>query len=424
MTMIAQAVRRLRPKRVQPGCGGMSEVPCYELGTIPADPHLVQNYGRQPVRFVRGEGSWLIDERDRRFLDCLSGIAVNALGHNHPALTQAIREQAGRLLHTSNLFHIGPQEELARRLCEESFGERVFFCNSGAEANEAAFKLVRLWGNVVHEGRKPRVIAAQASFHGRTMAALSLTGNPAYHLGFEPLLPVEFVPFGDAEALAKAMGPDVAGVFLEPIQGEGGVQIPPPGYLAKARELCDRNEALLCFDEVQVGCGRTGRMFGHQHDGVTPDCMQLAKALGGGVPIGALVTRSELAALLRPGTHATTFGGNHLACAAGVAVMRELTRPGFLAQVRERGDWLQAELTRRFGPAAVAVRGRGLLVGVKLPPEVQAKTLAGKALERGLVVGTAGDNVLRLAPPLTISRDELGVCVERLEAARADLATG
>ncbi|MDA3961073.1 MAG: aspartate aminotransferase family protein [Planctomycetota bacterium] len=395
----------------------MNEVPNFELGTIPADPHLVQNYGRWPIRFVRGEGSWLIDDRDRRFLDCLSGIAVNALGHGHPGLIQAIRDQAGKLLHTSNLFHIGPQEQLARQICEASFAERVYFCNSGAEANESALKLVRLWGNVVHEGRKGRIIAAEHSFHGRTIGALSLTGNPAYHAGFEPLLPVEFVPYGDPEALAQAMGPDVAGVFLEPLQGEGGVIVPPPGYLAKARELCDRNEALLVFDEVQVGCGRTGRLFAYQQDNVVPDIMTLAKALGGGVPIGALCTTSELSALLRPGTHASTFGGNHLACAAGCAVMRELTKPGLLAEVRHNGEWMIEQLGSLFGAKATAVRGRGMLLGVRMAEDGANRVLATAALNHGLVVGTAGDNVLRIAPPLTITRGELGDCLARLEAA-------
>ncbi|MHC5067755.1 MAG: aspartate aminotransferase family protein [Planctomycetota bacterium] len=397
----------------------MSTVPTFELSPIPAADHLVANYGRLPVRFVRGEGSWLIDDHDRRFLDCLSGIAVNALGHAHPRLTAAIAEQAGQLLHTSNLFHIGPQERLADLICGNSFGERVYFCNSGAEANEAAFKLVRLWGNVVHQGRKTRIIAAEHSFHGRTMAALSLTGNPAYHAGFEPLLPVEFVPYGDAAALAAVMADDVAGVFLEPIQGEGGVQVPADDYLATARALSDQHQALLCFDEVQVGCGRVGTLFAHQRVGVTPDCMQLAKGLGGGVPIGALVTTDALGALLKPGTHASTFGGNHLACAAGTVVIEELLADGFLAAVTARGERFMAGLQALF-PEARAVRGAGLLLGVALNeapgPLMQA------CLRRGLVLGAAGDNVLRLAPPLTISDAEVDEALARLAAAKADLA--
>ena len=385
---------------------------------IPIDPHphLVQNYGRQPLRFVSGSGVWLRDDQGRDYLDALSGIAVNALGHGHPRLVQAIAEQAGLLLHTSNLCHIAPQERLAELVCSGCFADRVFFCNSGAEANEAAYKVIRLWGNQVHEGRKPRLLAAEGSFHGRTMAALSMTGNPAYHRGFEPLLPVEFVPYGDADALRAAMADDVAGVMLEPLQGEGGVRLPPPGYLALARELCDKHQALLAFDEVQVGCGRTGRLFCHQHADIEPDLMTLAKALGGGVPIGALATTEALAALLKPGTHASTFGGNHLACAAGVVVLEELVRPGFLAQVTERGEQLAAGLRECF-PEAIDVRGQGLLWGVQLP-EAPAPLMQ-EALRAGLVVGVAGGNVLRLAPPLVISPAEVEELLDRLRAARA-----
>ena len=244
----------------------MDDILSYQLDPITAHPNLVANYTRQPVRFVCGHGCWLEDDRGRRYLDALSGIAVNALGHGHPALTAAITTQAGQLLHTSNLFHIGPQEKLGAAICAHCFGDRVFFCNSGAEANEAAYKLVRRWGNVVHAGRKPRLIAAEGSFHGRTIATLAMTGNPAYHQGFEPLPAVDFVPYGDAAALETALSDDVAGLFLEPIQGEGGVRVPPSGYLARARELCDQHQILLCFDEVQTGTGRTGMMYAHQYD--------------------------------------------------------------------------------------------------------------------------------------------------------------
>ena len=265
-------------------------VQAYDLSSNPttsATTHLVGNYGRFPVRFVRGEGSYLFDDHERRYLDALSGIAVNSLGHAHPGLVAAIQDQAGQLLHTSNLFHIGPQEQLAETICQHSFGDAVYFCNSGAEANESALKVSRLWNSQVHHGTKPRVIAAEGAFHGRTMGALSLTGTPAYHQGFEPLFQVDFVPYGYGAALEAAMGDDVAAVFLEPMQGEGGVKSPPAGYLQRARKLCDQHQALLCFDEVQVGCGRCGALFAHQIEGVEPDTMQLAKALGGGVPIGA-----------------------------------------------------------------------------------------------------------------------------------------
>ncbi|MFW5860250.1 MAG: aspartate aminotransferase family protein [Planctomycetota bacterium] len=393
----------------------MDSQPPYDLATIPPHPQLVANYARFDVRFVSGEGCWLVDDRGRRFLDCLSGIAVNALGHRHPGLTRAICAQAEQLLHTSNLFHIAPQEQLAERICANCFGEQVYFCNSGAEANESALKLVRLWGNKRHGGSKSRVIAAEGSFHGRTMGALSLTGNPAHQAGFEPLLPVDFVPYGDAAALAQAMGPDVAGLFLEPMQGESGVNPAPDGYLAAARELCDANGSLLCFDEVQVGTGRTGRMYSHQWDGVAPDCMTLAKALGGGVPIGALVTAGELGDLLAPGTHASTFGGNHLACAAGVAVMDALAAPGFLDAVAMRGERLMQGLRELFGDRALDVRGRGMLVGVQLPES--PKPLMAACLRQGLVCGLAGGNVLRLAPPLVIDDAEIDELLGRLAAA-------
>ena len=342
------------------------------------------------MRFVRGDGVWLEDDQGRRYVDALSGIAVNAIGHGHPHLTAAISEQAGQLLHTSNLFHIGPQERLAERLCERTFGDRVYFCNSGAEANETVFKLLRLWCNQVHGGSKPRIIAAEGSFHGRTVGALSMTGTAAYRDPFAPLPAVDFVPYGDVDALVAAMGPDVAGVVIEPLQGEGGVAVPPAGYLAAVRRLCDEHDALLCFDEVQVGVGRTGALFCHQLDDVSPDCMQLAKGLGGGVPIGATVMTDRCAELLVPGTHASTFGGNHLACAAANAVLDIVDDPALLANVRERGDQLQAGLRALFGDRAVEVRGRGLLVGVELP-EPPAPIMAG-ALEHGLVVGAAGRN--------------------------------
>lgn len=380
--------------------------------TIAPHPNLVQNYGRSDVRFVRGDGVWLEDDQGQRYLDALSGIAVNAIGHGHPALTAAISEQAGQLLHTSNLFHIGPQERLAERLCAGSFGDRVYFCNSGAEANETAYKLLRLWSNQVHGGSKPRIIAAEGSFHGRTTAAVAMTGTAAYRTPFEPLPVIDFVPYGDLDAMAAAIGDDVAGVVLEPMQGEGGVVVPPAGYLAGVRELCDQHQVLLCIDEVQAGIGRTGRLFGHQWDDISPDCMQLAKGLGGGVPIGAAVMTQRCADLLVPGTHASTFGGNHLACAAANAVLDVVEDPALLANVVARGQQLRAGLKDLFGDHAIEVRGRGLLVGVELP-EAPAPVLKA-ALAEGLVCGSAGRNTLRLAPPLVLTEAEADELLVRL----------
>ncbi|TVR41806.1 MAG: acetylornithine transaminase [Planctomycetota bacterium] len=377
--------------------------------------HLIGNYQRSELRLVAGQGVWLEDETGRRYLDALSGIAVNALGHSHPALTAAIAKQAGVLIHTSNLFHNPLQEALAEQICAHSFGEQVYFCNSGAEANEACYKLARLWGNVQHGGRKTRLIAAEGGFHGRTIGALCLTANPAYREPFAPLPEVTFVPYGDVEALAAVIDDDCAALWLEPLQGEGGVRLPPPGYLARARELCDAHGCLLVFDEVQVGCGRLGHLFGYQREGVQPDAMALAKGLGGGVPIGAMVTTRELGALMKPGTHATTFGGNYLACAAGCAVFAELTRPGFLEQVRERGEQLQAGLRQLFAGRCREVRGCGLLQGVAL--DTAPGPLAAAARAEGLIVGTAGDQVLRLAPPLVISAEEVEELLRRLAKA-------
>ena len=382
--------------------------------------NLVTNYARCDLRLVSGRGVWLEDENGVSYLDALSGIAVNALGHSHPALTKALTEQVQTLLHTSNLFQNPLQEKLATLICEHSFGEQVYFCNSGAEANEACYKLARLWGNVEHEGRKPRLIAAEGGFHGRTIGALSLTANPAYRDPFAPLPEVTYVPYGDEQALAAAMADDVAALWLEPVQGEGGVRTPPSGYLAKARALCDQHQALLVFDEVQVGCGRLGTMFGHQVEGVTPDVMALAKGLGGGVPVGAMVTTAQYGALMKPGTHATTFGGNYLASAAGCVIMEELAKPGFLDGVKARGEQLQNGLVELFAGRCREVRGHGLLQGVAL--HVAPGDLANLARSEGLICGTAGDNVLRLAPPLIITADEVDELLARLGRAVATWA--
>ena len=383
----------------------------------PSDQHLVQNYGRQALRFVRGQGCWLIDEQGKRYLDAFAGVAVSSLGHAHPALVAAISQQAATLLHSSNHYQHPLQEQLATRLAKVSGLPRAFFCNSGTEALEAAVKIARLWSGA-HGGSKPRMIAAEGSFHGRSLGSLALTHTPKYREPFQPLAKVDFVPFGDSAALDKAMGPDVAAVVLEPIQGEGGVNVPPAGYLAKARELCNRHQALLVLDEVQTGIGRTGRMFACQHENVLPDLMCLAKALGGGVPIGAVVMTEAAAALLKPGLHGTTFGGNQLACAAALAVLNVIDNPAFLASVETNSAKLIAGLRTVF-PDAVAIRGRGLLIGVQMPSDPTAIIHAGFA--HGVVVGPAGGNTIRIAPPLIISSDEIGELVQHLANARASL---
>ena len=383
--------------------------------TLPPCPHLVQNYARQEVRFVRGSGVWLYDEQERAYLDAFAGVAVSCLGHAHPALVAAVATQAATLLHTSNHYHHPLQERLAERLTRLAGLPRAFFCNTGTEANEAALKLARLWSNQ-HAKSKPRLIAAEGSFHGRTLGSLALTHTLKYREPFAPLAAVDFVPFGDAAAIERAMGPDVAGLFLEPIQGESGVVVPPAGYLAAARRLCDQHGALLVLDEVQTGIGRTGRMFAYEHAGIRPDILCLAKALGGGVPIGAVLMNEAVAGLLKPGLHGTTFGGNQLACAAANAVLEVVAAPDFLAAVTARGEQLANGLRKLFSEA-VAVRGQGLLLGVQLPGDPTAIIRAGFA--HGVVVGPAGGNVLRFAPPLTITAAEVEELLVRLARARA-----
>lgn len=373
---------------------------------------LFQNYGRSEVCFVRGQGSNLTDTQGKTYLDAFAGVAVSTLGHAHPKLVQAISTQAAALLHCSNYYTVQLQEDLARAIVAAAFPGRVLFCNSGTEANEGAYKLVRVWGNLHHGGKKTRIIAFQNGFHGRTMGSLSITANPKYREPFAPLAACEFLPFGDIAALeaAFAQGDDIAGVFVEPIQGEGGVNVPPPGFLARLRELCTAKQALLVVDEIQTGFARTGKMFCHQHDGITPDIMTMAKGLGGGVPIGAVLAIEAVASLLKPGMHGTTFGGNPLACAAGLAVMGEVTRAGFVAGVAARGEQLRSGLITLFG--AGRVRGRGLLIGAQMP-EDPAKLIKA-AREEGLIVGPSGNNTLRIAPPLIITAAEIDVLLERL----------
>lgn len=397
------------------------DLPCYEIAPIAGNQHLVQNYGRFPLRFVEGLGAWLTDDQGRKFLDAFAGIAVNVLGYRHPGIVQAICRQADTLLHSSNYFHNAQQERLAELLVQSSFAGQVFFCNSGTEANEAVFKLFRRYSHKVYGGTKPRILAAVGSFHGRTMGALSLTHTAAYRDGFEPLFPVDFVPYGDKAALEKAMRPDVAGIILEPIQCESGVTVPPPGYFAAVRELCDLHGALLAVDEVQTGIGRTAKTFCFEHEGIVPDLMSLAKGLGGGVPIGAVVMKPSLAALLIPGTHGTTFGGNHLACAVGAVVMETIQRPGFLTGVAMKGQKLRGILETVLGNLASGpVRGRGLILGIPLIESRPVKGLIEACQRRGLIVGLAGGNVLRLAPPLTITDEDITQLQVRLQAAVSD----
>ena len=376
---------------------------------------LMDNYGTPPVALVRGRGARVWDVEDREYVDLLAGIAVNALGHAHPDVVAAISRQAATLGHTSNLAMTVPAIALAERLVSllDPSGERdgrVFFCNSGAEANEAAFKLTRRTG-------RTRVVVAERSFHGRTMGALALTAQPTKQDPFRPLPgEVTAVPFGDIDALRAAIDGDTAAVFLEPIQGEGGVIPAPAGYLTAAREACDVHGALLVLDEVQTGIGRTGSWFAHQVEGVAPDVVTLAKGLGGGLPIGACIAFGAAADLLGPGSHGSTFGGNPVSCAAALAVLEVIERDGLLDRARTSGERLSEIVTRSSHVSHV--RGRGLLLGAVLSAP-RAADLESSARDHGLLVNAVAPDVIRLAPPLVLDDDDLA-----LVAQRWPLATG
>ena len=399
----------------------MSEVMPTQAGSVAAWTEryghaLMDTFGPPQRVLVRGDGPYVWDADGKRYLDLLGGIAVNALGHAHPTLTAAIAAQLGTLGHVSNFFASPTQVALAEtllRLADAPAGSRVVLANSGTEANEAAIKLTRRHS----AGARPRLIAMEHAFHGRTMGALSLTHKAAYREPFEPLPPgVEFVPYGDAAALEAAMGPDVAAVFVEPIQGEAGVQIPPPGYLAAVRELTTRHGALLVLDEVQSGMGRTGRWFAYQHQhiggGITPDVVTVAKGLGGGFPVGALIAYGEHAAgLLGRGQHGTTFGGNPVASAAALATIGVIERDGLLAHVSQLGEWWRAALAGLHHPLVVAVRGEGLLIAVELAAAV-APRVAELALEAGFVVNPCTPTTIRLAPPYVLTQGQAQTFVD------------
>ena len=373
--------------------------------------HTMTTYARQPVEFVRGEGCWLFDTDGKRYLDFLAGIAVCAVGHAHPYLTKAIADQAGTLIHASNLYLTAPQARLARRLVELSDFERVFFCNSGAEANEAAIKVARKYGRAISES-KVRLVTAKNSFHGRTLAAVTATGQPKYHEPFAPLPPgFDYVPFNDLDALEAAITDDTCAVLLEPIQGESGVHPATPEYLAKARDLCDKHGALLILDEVQTGVGRTGRMWAYQQYGVIPDVMTLAKGLGGGVPIGACLARGAAAEALKPGDHGSTFAGNPLCTNAANAVLDILADERLTQNAATVGAFLQKRLTSIGTP-----RGMGLMIGIALEKPIAKKVVA-EALKLGLVLNATSDDTLRLLPPLTLTEELAEQGVNLLEEA-------
>jgi acetylornithine aminotransferase/acetylornithine/N-succinyldiaminopimelate aminotransferase len=375
--------------------------------------YLMANYARVPLCLVRGEGVRVWDTDGKEYLDFVGGIAVDALGHCHPKIVGAIREQATTLLQVSNLYQIPSQIHLAKLLCDHSFADRAFFCNSGTEANEAAIKLARKYAKDTFSTDRVDIITMRGAFHGRTMGALSATPTEKYQHGFEPLLPgFKYVPFGDLRAAERAVDNRTAAILVEPIQGEGGVNVAPDGYLAGLRRLCDESGALLMFDEIQTGMGRTGRLWAHEHWGVAPDVMTLAKALASGIPIGAMLAKEHCARALAAGTHGTTFGGNPFATTVGVATVTTMLED----KLPERADRVGGHLFERLRavaqrtPAVKVVRGKGLLVGVEL--DRPAGPVVTACREQGLLVLTAGDTVLRMTPPLVVQEADVDRAVD------------
>ena len=378
--------------------------------------HLMSTYKRLPIQFERGEGIWLWDTENKQYLDALSGIAVCGLGHAHPAVTKAITEQAGKLVHTSNLYGIPLQEKLADRLCGLANMDRVFFSNSGAEANEAAIKIARLFGHS-KDIDCPAIIVMENSFHGRTLATLTATGNRKVQAGFEPLVRGFIrVPYNDLDAIraVAANKSDTVAVLVEPLQGEGGINIPDAGYLEGIRKLCDENDWLMMLDEIQTGMGRTGKWFACQHDDIQPDVITLAKALGNGVPIGACLARGKAAEMMQPGSHGTTFGGNPLACSAALAVLDTMEQEQLVTQAAERGQQLLDgfNMTLQSREGVTEIRGRGLMIGIEL--DRPCTELVGKALAQGLLLNVTAERVVRLLPPLITTEKQADIIVEQV----------
>ena len=361
---------------------------------------MQNNYGVPPITLVKGEGIEVWDEKGKRYLDFLGGIATNILGHAHPAIVKAVTQQVNQLTHISNLYVHTPGVELAEKLRDltNDSNARIFFCNSGAEANEAAIKISRLTG-------RTRIIAADGGFHGRTTGALSITGQSSKREPFEPLLPdVSFVPFGEVPAMRKAVSKRTALVILEAIQGENGVVVPPAGYLREVRAICDKTGTLFAIDAVQTGMGRTGEWFGFEHEGIAPDIITLAKGLGGGLPLGAMITLGEKTPAFKPGEHGSTFGGNPISCAAAIAAIDFIVKKGILERVAVSGEYLKSQLAKISG--VTQVRGRGLLLGIVLEANIAA-AVAAKAATNGLLVNAPSKNVIRIAPALIVSKSEI-----------------
>jgi len=368
--------------------------------------YVIPCYTRNPVVIVKGKASWVWDDKGRKYLDLFPGWGVNGLGHCHPHIIKAVRHQVKKLIHMPNNYYNQPQGELARLLVENAFPGKCFFCNSGAEANEAAIKLARRYGNI---SGKYEIITALGSFHGRTLTAVTATGQPKYREGFGPLIPgFKYVPFADIDALKNAITEHTAAIMIEPIQGEGGINVAQKKYLKEIREICSQEKILLILDEVQTGMGRTGRMFAYQHYNIEPDIITLAKALGGGLAIGAMIAKKELSGILEPGTHASTFGGNPLACAAGIAVIETIQKQQLLKKTQILGKYLQELLeilARTFPHLIKQVRGIGLMQGIEL--NRQCKDIVHDCMEKGLLINCTQNTVLRFLPAMTVTKKEL-----------------
>jgi acetylornithine/N-succinyldiaminopimelate aminotransferase len=382
-----------------------------------ADQVIIRTYGRYPLAFVRGQGATVWDADGKAYTDFLSGIAVCVLGHCHPRVVEAIKKQAETLLHISNFYHTLPQTAVATFLAEHAFGGKSFFCNSGAEANEAALKMARKYSHDRYGVERSQIISTDNSFHGRTMGTIAATGQTKVQKGFEPILPgFVHVPYGDLGAVEQAMTEQTCAVLVEPIQGEGGVVVPPDGYLEGLRRMCDQRDVLLIFDEVQTGIGHTGYWFGYQHEGVVPDVMTLAKGLGGGLPIGVMMAKPHVAEALGPGTHGSTFGGNPVACSAALAVLQTIDEENLLAHVQRLGAHFTAGLKRLQKKYAciTEVRGRGLMLAAEL--DRLGGHMVVKGLERGYLINCTVDRVLRFLPPLTITEQEVDGLLATLDA--------
>lgn len=372
--------------------------------------YIMNTYKRFPVVLRKGRGMKVWSTDGKEYLDFVGGVAVNILGHCHPKVVIAIQKQAQRLLHVSNYYHIGPQIRLAKLLVQHTFADKVFFCNSGAEANEAAIKLARKYSKENVNPDRFEIITAENSFHGRTLAALTATGQEKFQKGFEPLVPgFKHVPFNDIRAIGQAITMNTCAIMLEPVQGEGGVKIPDPDYLKEVRKICDENSLLLILDEVQTGMGRTGKFFAYEHFGITPDIMTIAKGLGGGVPIGAMLSTDKVALAFQPGTHASTFGGNPLVCAAAVTTIETLLEDGFiLDQCNRMSEYMKERLINlreKFPDLIADIRGLGLLLGMELTRDCDSVVKA--CLEMGVLVNCAAGNVLRFIPPLIVQKKDI-----------------